>query len=108
LIRHARSRLAVPIRALAVAMIQPAFRTSLVAAVGTAPLPQPGFVTAGGTTVTLPAITVPTDPEHRLATAATANPLPESNFAMNLHASPETGLDNGSRSWQVRTSFDAW
>jgi hypothetical protein len=108
LIRHANPSPATPVLALSIPVIQPAFRAPLVTAVCATPLLQPGFVTAGGTTVTLPAITVRTDPEHRLATAATANPLPENNFAMNLHASPQTGLDNGSRSWQVRTSFDAW
>ena len=29
-------------------------------------------------------------------------------IAMNRHARPQTGLDNGSRSCQVETSFDAW
>ena len=89
-------------------MIQPAFRTPLVTAVCATPLLEPCLVTTDGTAIALPTIAVLTDPEHCLAIAATANPLPENDFAINLHASPETGLDNGSRSWQVRTSFDAW
>jgi hypothetical protein len=108
LIRHANPGPAAPVLALPIPVIQPAFRTPLVTAVGGTPLLKPRLVTASGTAIALPTITVLTDPEHRLATAATANPLPENDFAMNLHASPRTGLDNGSRSWQVRTSFDAW
>jgi len=77
-------------------MIQPAFRTPLVTAVCATPLLEPCLVTTGGTAIALPTIAVLTDPEHRLATAATANPLPENDFAMNLHAGPQTGLDNGS------------
>jgi hypothetical protein len=108
LIRHANSGLAAPVLPLSVSVIEPAFGTSLVTAVGATLLLEPGFVTAGGTAIALSTIAVRADPEHCLATAAAANPLPENDFAMNLHASPQTGLDNGSRSWQVRTSFDAW
>jgi hypothetical protein len=77
-----------------------------VTAVRATPLPEPRFIPTGGTTIALPTIAVLTDPEHSLAFGAKANPLPKNDFAMNLHASPQTGLDNGSRSWQVRTSFD--
>ena len=89
-------------------MVQPSFRAPLVAAVGTAPLLESGLGAAGQAAIALSTITVLTDPEHRVASTAVANPLTENYFAMNRHARPQTGLDNGSRSWQVRTSFDAW
>ena len=108
MIRHAELGLTAPVLALSIPVIQPAFRTPLMTAVSATPLLEPCFIPARGTTVTLSAIAVRADPEQRLTTAAAANPLPENDFAMNLHASPQTGLDNGSRSWQVRTSFDAW
>src|SRR5262249_102374 len=92
----------------AIPVIQLAFRTPLVTAVCATPLLEPCLVTTGGTAVALPTIAVLTDPEHCLAIAATANPLPENDFTMNLHTSPETGLDNGGRSWQLRASFDPW
>jgi hypothetical protein len=31
--------------------------------------------------------------------------LPQNHFAMTCHARRKRGLDNGSRSWQVRTSL---
>jgi hypothetical protein len=107
LIRHANPGPAA-VLALPIPVIQSAFRTPLMAAVCATPLPEPCFIPASGAAIALPAIAVLTDPEHCLATAAAANPLSENDFAMNRHASPQTGLDNGSRSWQVRTSFDSW
>jgi hypothetical protein len=101
-------RPAVPILPLPIAMIQPTFRTPLMATVGAAPLPESRFPAAGETAIALSTITVLTDPEHRATLVAAANPLTENYFAMNLHARPQTGLDNGRRSWQVRSSFDAW
>jgi hypothetical protein len=89
LIRHARLRLAAPILPLPVAMVQLSFRTPLVAAVGTTPLLATGLVAAGGATIALAAVTVLTDPEQRVASAAAANPLTENYFVvMNRHASP--------------------
>jgi len=96
-----------PVLALPVAMVQPPFRAPLVTAVGAAPLLEPGFGTARRTAIALPAVPVLTDPEHRVASTATASPLPENHFARNRHARPQTGLDNGKQSCQVRTSFDA-
>jgi len=108
LIRHAAFRPAPPILALPVAMIQPALRAPLVAAVGATPLLESRLAAAGGTAIALSPVAVLTDPEHRLASAATANPLPKNDFVVKAHARPQAGLDNGSRSWQVRTSFVAW
>lgn len=109
LIRHAGLRQpVVAIVPLAVPMIQPSVRALLMPAVGAAPLAEPGLHAAGQAAIALSTITVLADPEHRMASAAAANPLPENHFARNVHARPQAGLDNGNRSWQVRTSFDDW
>jgi hypothetical protein len=79
-----------------------------VTAVSAASLPEPGFGAAGEAAIALSAITVLTDPEHRVTSIAAANPLTENHFAINRHARPQTGLDIGSRSWQVRNQLDAW
>ena len=105
LIRHAGP--SAPVFPLAVAMIESSFRALLVAAVGAAALPEPGFGAAGGTAIALPPIALLAEPEHRLASGAEANPLTKNDLAL-IHARRETGLDNGDRSWQVRTSFDVW
>ena len=108
LIRHAGT--AAPVFPLAVAMIESPFRASLVAAVGAAALPEPGFASAGGTAIALSAIAVPAEPEHCVASSAEANPLTKNDLAMTIHARREAGLDNGDRSWQVkvRTSSMLW
>ena len=87
-------------------MIQPSFRTALMAAVGSAVLLNPGFSAARGAAIALAAVTMLADPEHGLTSAA--NPLPKNCFARNRHARQQAGLDNGNESWQVRTSFDRW
>ena len=104
LIRHARPP--APVLPLAVAMIEPSFGATLVAAVGAAALPAPGFGAASGTAIALSAIAVSADPEHRVA--SNAGPLTKDCLAMKIHARRQAGLDNGDRSWQVRTSFDVW
>ena len=100
LIRHARPP--APVLPLAVAMIEPSFGATLVAAVGAAALPAPGFGAASGTAIALSAIAVSADPEHRVA--SNAGPLTKDCLAMKIHARRQAGLDNGDRSWQVRTS----
>ena len=89
---------------MAVAMIELSFGASLVPVVGAAALPAPGFNATGFAAVTLPAIAVPADPENCVASDSRANPLPKDHLAMKIHVRPRTGLDNGDRSWQVRTS----
>ena len=109
MIRHARSTsLVAPIVPLPVAVVQPSFPALLVAGIGAASLLEPSFTAASATAIALPTIAVRADPEHRVASNAAANPLPENHFARNGHAPPQAGLDNGNRSWQVRTSLDAW
>lgn len=95
-----------PVRTLPVPMIEPAFRTPLVAAVGDAVLPPPGLRAASRAAIALPPIAVRTNPEHRLASLAAANPLPENHFAMNRHPPAQADFDNGNGSCQGRTSFD--
>jgi hypothetical protein len=108
LIRHASWRVTLAVGTLPIAMIEPAFRTPLVAAVGSAVLSPPGFPAAHRAAIALSAITVLTDPEHRLTSTAAANPLPQNHFARKRHARHKRRLDNGSRSWQVRTSLLLW
>lgn len=83
LIRHAGWRMALAVRTLPVAMIEPAFRALLVPAVGGTTLLAPGFATASPAAIALPSITVRTNPEHRLASLAATNSLPENHFSMN-------------------------
>jgi hypothetical protein len=108
LIRHARPP--APVLPLAVAMIKTSFRTPLgpegTPAVGAAALPAPRFGLASGTAIALSAIAVPADKEQGVA--SNASPLTKDRLAMKIHARRQAGLDNGDRSWQVRTSFDVW
>jgi len=109
LIRHARpAGMAVSIFPLPIAMVQSSFGAPLMAAVRAPSLLDPGLSAASGVAIALSAITMLTEPDHRLASAAAANPLPENHLTMSRHPCPQARLDNGNRSWQVRTSFDAW
>ncbi len=87
-----------------VAMIELSFGTSLMAVVGAATLTAPGFNATGVATVTLPAVAVPADPEHCVASDSRTNALTKDDLAMPIHVRRQAGLDNGDRSWQVRTS----
>jgi hypothetical protein len=89
-------------------MIEPSFGASLVAMVSTTALTAAGFEAARFAAVTLSAVAVPTDPEHRVASGCRTNPLTKNHLAMTIHLRPEAGLDNGDRSWQVKTSFVVW
>jgi hypothetical protein len=95
--------MAVP--ALTVPMIELPFRASLVPVVGAAALPPPGLRAAVVAAVTLPAVAVPADPEDGLASDSRTNALTEDHLAIPIHVRREAGLDNGDRSWQVRTSL---
>ncbi len=86
-------------------MIELSFRALLVAAVGAASLPAAGFRAAGLAAVTLPAVAVPADPEDGVASDDRTNALPKDYLALPIHARRQAGLDNGDRSWQVRTSL---
>lgn len=91
---------AAAIDALPVATIQAGLQALLVAAGGTALLPQSGLVAAIRTAVAVAAVTVPANPERALALAAA--PLPQ-NGLVSRHAHPRGALDNGRETWQVRT-----
>jgi len=84
-------------------MVEPSLRAPLVAAVGATVLLDPGVGAASRAAIALAAITVLTDPEHRVASPAAANPLTENHLALNRHPRPPAGLDNGSPSWQAKT-----
>ena len=94
------------VRTLPVTVIEAAFGTMLVAAVGGAALLASGLAAASRAAVALAAIAVRTNPEHRLASLAAANPLPENHFSMNRHPSTQADFDNGNGSCQGKTSFD--
>jgi hypothetical protein len=93
------------VSALAVAMIELSFGASLVPVVGAAALTAPGLGATDLATVALPAIAVPADPENSVASDSRTNALTEDHLAMKIHVRREAGLDNGDRSWQVKTSL---
>jgi hypothetical protein len=87
-------------------MIEPAFGTPLVPAVGISALLASRYQTASRAAIALPAITMRTDKEHSLASLAAANPLPENYFSMRLHPPTQTDFDNGNRSCHGKGSFE--
>jgi hypothetical protein len=87
-------------------MIEPAFPTLLIAAVGSAVLSAPGFAAASRTAIALSAVAVRTNPEQHLAPLAATNSRPENYFSMNRHPPTQAGFDNGNSSCQGKTSFD--
>jgi hypothetical protein len=87
-------------------MIEPALQTPLVAAVGSAALPTPGFRAASGTAIALSAIAVRRNPKCCLASLAATNSRPEHHVSMNRHSSTQADFDNGNGSWQGKNSFD--
>jgi hypothetical protein len=93
------------VSALSVAMIELAFRASLVPVIGAATLSAPRFRSAGFAAVTLPAVAVPADPEDCVASDSRTNALTKDHLAMKIHVRREAGLDNGDRSWQGKTSL---
>ena len=94
MIRHRRLRPALAVLPLAVAMIEPAFQTPLVAAVGPSPLAKPRLPAACQAAIALSMIAARTEKEGCAAIAGQANPKPQNHFARNRHASPQAGLDN--------------
>lgn len=106
MIRHARPAPALTILLLPIPVVEPAFPALLIAAVGRPVLPAPGFGAARRAAIALSAIAMGTNPEHRLASLAAANPLPENHFSMNRHPPTQADFDNGNGSCQGGTSFD--
>ncbi|MDX1984735.1 MAG: hypothetical protein SFV51_30965 [Bryobacteraceae bacterium] len=99
MIRHVRRRglAALPVLALAVTMIEPAFLAPLMATVGTAPLAATITLTAGCAAITVPAVAVGADEEDGLAIRGDTRPLSQCCFAVNRrHRGRRRGMDNGS------------
>ena len=94
MIRHRRLRPALSVFPLAVTMIEPAFQTLLVPAVGPSALTKARLAPAFQAAIALSAITLRTEKEGCPAIAGQANPKPQNHFARNRHASPQAGLDN--------------
>jgi hypothetical protein len=84
-------------------MIEPSFEALLIAAISRAMLTEAGLPAASQAAIALPAVAVRAQEEHRPALPGTAKPLPQNHFPMGRHASSQAALDNGDRSWQVRT-----
>jgi hypothetical protein len=76
LIRHARPAPALAVLLLPVPVVEPAFQTLLIAAVGRPVLPAPRFDAACLAAIALSAVAIGTNPEHRLASLAAASALP--------------------------------
>jgi hypothetical protein len=89
-------------------MIEPAFGTPLVPAVGIPALLAACFRAAGGVAIALATITMRTDPEHCLASLAAANSLPENYFSMRFHPPTQADFDNGNDSCQRRNQLRWW
>ena len=106
MIRHARPAPTLAVLLLAIPVVEPAFGTLLIAAVGRPVLPAPGFGAARRAAIALSAIAMSTNPEHRLASLAAANALPENHFPMNCHPPTQADFDKGNGSCQGRTSLD--
>ena len=75
-------------------MIEPAFQTPLVAAVGPSVLAKSRLAPACQAAIALSAITLRAEKEGCPAIAGQANPKLQNHFARNRHASPQAGLDN--------------
>jgi len=106
LIRHARPAATLTVVLLPIPVVEPAFGTLLIAAVGRPVLPAPGFAAARRAAIALSAVAMCTNPEHRLASLAAANPLPKNHFSINRHPPRQADFDNGNGSCQGKTSLD--
>lgn len=103
LIRHAALCSALPICTLAIAMVVSSFRTLLVSTISEASLLPTGLLSTHRAAVVLPPVTVAADPEDPATATGTTNSLTENNLASDRHPRPKARLDNGHRSWQVKT-----
>ena len=108
LIRHAGLGQASTVVALAVPVVQFAFRAALIAAVGFAVLTKPRCRAACLAAVTLSAVAVRADEEQGVAIAAQTKPRAENRIAVFHHAPSGRALTTAVISWQVRTIFNAW
>jgi hypothetical protein len=95
-----------PVLLLPIPVVEPTFRTLLIAAIGRPVLPAPGFRAASRAAIALTPIAVRTNPEHRLASLAATNPRPENHFSTNRHPPTGAAIDNSNGSCEGGTSFD--
>ena len=98
--------MALTVLLLPIPVVESAFGALLIPAVGRLVLLAAGSGAACGTAIALSAIAMCTNPEHRLASLAAANALPENHFSMNRHPPTQADFDNGNGSCQGRTSLD--
>jgi hypothetical protein len=94
--------------ALSVSVIEPTFWTPLMPVVGISALLASGVHAAEGAAVALAAVTMRTDPEHRLASLVAANSLPENYFSPRLHPPTQADFDKGNDSCQGRNQLRWW
>ena len=106
MIRHAGSGQAVPVIALAIPVIEAAFGTLLMQAVGLAALPAAGFVATVGAAIALPSVTTATDEELRTTVLGVAETLSKDGFMGRRHVVRVAGLDNRRCSWQAVTTVE--
>ncbi|HLV96024.1 MAG TPA: hypothetical protein VKS44_12595 [Candidatus Acidoferrales bacterium] len=106
MIRHARPAPALAVLLLPIPVVEPAFGTLLIAAVGRPVRSAPGFGATRRAAIALSAIAMCTNPENRLASLAAANALPENQFTMNRHPPTQADFDSGNSSCQGRNSLD--
>jgi hypothetical protein len=86
-------------------MIELPFGASLMTVVGAATLPAPGFRAAGGRCSNAVPGRNAGRSRTRRGIGSRTNPMTKNYLAMTIHVRPEAGLDNGARSWQVKTSL---
>ena len=99
MIRHAGA-LTLAVVALTVAMIGASVGILLVATVGLAALQAEGLLAATGAAITLAAITVTAEIEHRATGRKVTHALAKNSGTSNRHRFRERALDNRRRSWQ--------
>lgn len=95
MIRHARPAPALAVPLLAVAMIEPAFETLLVAPIGRAMLAQTRRPAALQAAIALAAVTVRAQQEHRATFVGVTEPLSQNYFRVCRHVPSQAALDNG-------------
>lgn len=91
MIRHARSGAALPVSALPVTMIEPAFGGLLMAAVGGAALQPAGTCATGATAINLAALTGRADEEDPAAARRATGALPVRSRTNRRHVGDQVG-----------------
>ena len=86
-------------------MVEPSRRALLVTVIGAVSLFDSGLLATGGAAITLSAIAMPTNPEHRVTSTPAANSLTENRLAMNRHATGGWVWTRATELWQGGTSF---